>query len=176
MLLGTINECRYLTCLGHIAYKANSCYPYQLWGKILGRAWRQSYHQLGQFHDLRGYLPLRQAICGYLRSTRGINCNEQKILIVNGIQQAIHLVAYALLQPCDQVCLDEPGYDAALNIFRSFGIAVLPVQSDHEGMDIPQIIQNYSESQLIYTAPSHQFPLGGTLSLARRFMLLDWAA
>ncbi|MDR0218904.1 MAG: PLP-dependent aminotransferase family protein [Enterobacteriaceae bacterium] len=160
----------------HVGVGCIDLFPHQLWGKLLGRAWRQSYHQLGQFHDPKGYLPLRQAICQYVRSTRGVNCNEQQILIVNGTQQAIHLAAYALLQPQDQVCLDEPGYDAALNVFRSFGITVHPISSDDEGMQIPEIIQRHAESKLIYTAPSHQFPLGVTLSLARRFALLDWAA
>ena len=138
-------------------------------------AWRQQ-NILGQLHDCRGYLPLRQAICAYVRSTRGLNCTEQQILIVNGTQQAIHLAAYALLQPQDQVCLDEPGYDAALSIFRSFGLQVHPAGSDDEGMKIPELISCYPESRLIYTAPSHQFPLGGTLSLSRRFALLEWAA
>lgn len=114
----------------HVGVGCIDLFPHQLWGKLLGRAWRQSRSQLGQLHDCRGYLPLRQAICGYVRSTRGLNCNEQQILIVNGTQQAIHLAAYALLQPQDQVCLDEPGYDAALSIFRSFGLQVHPAGSD----------------------------------------------
>ena len=160
----------------HIGVGCVDLFPHQLWGKLLGRAWRQSYYQLGQFHDPRGYLPLRQAICQYVQSTRGLNCNEEQILIVNGTQQAIHLAAYALLQPHDQVCLDEPGYDSALHIFRSFGVTVQPIESDDEGMKIPEIIQHHAASKLVYTAPSHQFPLGGTLSLARRFALLDWAA
>lgn len=160
----------------HVGVGCIDLFPHQLWGKLLGRAWRQSYYQLGQFHDPRGYLPLRQAICQYVQSTRGLNCNEEQILIVNGTQQAIHLAAYALLQPYDQVCLDEPGYDAALNVFRSFGVTVQPIESDDEGMKIPEIMQHYTASKLVYTAPSHQFPLGGTLSLARRFALLDWAA
>ncbi|ENV82753.1 hypothetical protein F941_01519 [Acinetobacter bouvetii DSM 14964 = CIP 107468] len=159
----------------HVGVGCVDLFPHQLWGKLLGRAWRQSYYQLGQFHDPRGYLPLRQTICQYVQSTRGLNCTEQQILIVNGTQQAIHLAAYALLEPRDQVCLDEPGYDAALNIFRSFGVTVQPIESDNEGMKIPDIIQHYADSKLIYTAPSHQFPLGGTLSLARRLALLDWA-
>lgn len=160
----------------HVGVGCVDLFPYQLWGKLLGRAWRHSYYQLGQFHDPRGYLPLRQAICQYVRSTRGVNCNEEQILIVNGTQQAIHLAAYALLQPHDQVCLDEPGYDAALNIFRSFGAKVYPIESDDEGMKIPEIIQDHTASKLVYTAPSHQFPLGNTLSLARRLALLEWAA
>lgn len=160
----------------HVGVGCVDLFPYQLWGKLLAKAWRQSYHQLGQFHDPRGYLPLRQAICQYVKSTRGLNCHEEQILIVNGTQQAIHLTAYALLQPNDQVCLDEPGYDAAFNIFRSFAANIQPIESDNEGMKVPDMIQYHSVSKLIYTAPSHQFPLGGTLSLARRFALLEWAA
>ncbi len=159
----------------HVGVGCTDLFPHRLWGKLLGKAWRQSYRQLGQFHDCRGYLPLRQAICDYVRSTRGLNCHEQQIIVVNGTQQAIHLAAYALLQAQDQVCLDEPGYDAALNIFRSFGMTVNPIASDDDGMKINEIIQHYPESQLIYTAPSHQFPLGGTLGLSRRLTLLEWA-
>jgi GntR family transcriptional regulator/MocR family aminotransferase len=102
---------------------------------------------------------LRQAICQYVQSTRGLNCNEEQILIVNGTQQAIHLAAYALLQPHDQVCLDEPGYDSALHIFRSFGVTVQPIESDDEGMKIPEIIQHHAASKLVYTAPRISFHL-----------------
>jgi len=159
----------------HVGVGCVDLFPHQLWGKLLTQAWRQSYYQLGQFHDPRGYLPLRQAICEYVRSTRGLNCNEQQIIIVNGTQQAIHLTAYALLQANDEVCLDEPGYDAAFNIFRSFGAQVNLIESDEEGMQVADITEHYLKSKLVYTAPSHQFPLGGTLSLTRRFALLDWA-
>lgn len=160
----------------HVGVGCIDLFPHLLWGKLLNQAWRQSYYQLGQFHDPRGYLPLRQAICEYVRSTRGLNCNEQQIIIVNGTQQAIHLAGYALLQANDEVCLDEPGYDAAFNIFRSFGAQVNLIESDEEGMRISDITDYYSKSKLVYTAPSHQFPVGGTLSLARRFALLDWAS
>lgn len=102
----------------HVGVGCIDLFPHQLWGKLLTQAWRQSYYQLGQFYDPRGYLPLRQAICEYVRSTRGLNCNEEQIIIVNGTQQAIHLTAYALLQANDEVCLDEPGYDAALRFFE----------------------------------------------------------
>jgi len=160
----------------HVGVGCVDLFPHELWGKLLGRAWRQSYHQLGQNQDLRGYLPLRQAICDYVRSTRGLHCTAQQILIVNGTQQAIHLTAYALLQKHDQVCLDEPGYDAALAVFHSFGAKTQPILSDNEGMNISDIIHNHAQSKLIYTTPSHHFPLGGTLSLGRRLMLLQWAA
>ncbi|OBY74337.1 MocR-like pyridoxine biosynthesis transcription factor PdxR [Acinetobacter gyllenbergii] len=159
----------------HVGVGCVDLFPHQLWEKLLGRAWRQSYHQLGQTHDPRGYLALRQAICNYVRSTRGLNCTTQQILIVNGTQQAIHLTAFALLQKQDQVCMDEPGYDAALAVFQSFGAKTQPILSDDEGMNIPDIVQHHAQSKLIYTTPSHHFPLGGTLSLKRRLMLLEWA-
>ncbi len=151
-------------------------FPHALWGRLLARAWRQTYHQLGQLRDPKGYLPLRQAISDYVRATRGLKCNANQVLIVNGVQQAIHLIAYALLQSNDEVCLDEPGYDSALNIFRSFGLKVHPIKSDDEGMQVSDIHEHFKNSKLIYTAPSHQFPLGGTLSLARRLALLELAA
>lgn len=132
----------------HVGVGCIDLFPHQLWGKLLTRAWRQSYYQLGQFHDPRGYLPLRQAICEYVQSTRGLNCNEQQIIIVNGTQQAIHLTAYALLQANDEVCLDEPGYDAAFNIFRSFGAQVNLIESDEEGMQISKITDHYSKVSL----------------------------
>ena len=160
----------------HVGVGCVDVFPQALWGKMLSRAWRQSSPQLGQFHDPRGYLPLRRAICQYALATRGLRCHEEQVIIVNGTQQAIHLTAYALLQPQDQVALDDPGYDSALNVFHSFGAIVHSITSDSEGMSIPEIIQQYPETKLVYTAPSHQFPLGGTLSLNRRFALLDWAA
>lgn len=87
----------------HIGVGCVDLFPHQLWGRLLGRAWRKTYHQLGEFHDSRGYLPLRQAICQYVQSTRGLKCHENQILIVNGTQQAIHLAAHVLLQPDDSV-------------------------------------------------------------------------
>ncbi|TVT81647.1 PLP-dependent aminotransferase family protein [Acinetobacter colistiniresistens] len=159
----------------HVGVGCVDLFPHQLWGKLLNQAWKKTYHQLGQAHDSQGYLPLRQAVCRYVQSTRGLNCTEQQILIVNGTQQALHLTAYVLLQAQDHVCLDEPGYDAARAIFRSFGANVHPISSDQEGMNIPEIIQQYPYTKLVYTTPSHQFPIGGTLSLSRRLELLDWA-
>jgi GntR family transcriptional regulator/MocR family aminotransferase len=108
-------------------------------------------------------------------STRGLNCTEDQVLIVSGTQQAITLAAQVLLNPGDEVWLDEPGYDGARGAFLAAGTVVRPVGGDQEGMDVSMGIRLWPRARLAFTAPSHQFPLGGTMSLSRRLALLEWA-
>lgn len=151
-------------------------FPYELWGRLLGRVWRQFRHQDWKLNEPLGFKPLRSAISEYVRTTRGLNCTEEQILIVNGTQQAMNLAAQVLLQKGDEVCLDEPGYDGALGAFTSIGAKIRPVISDQNGMDISYAIKHWPDAKMVFTSPSHQFPLGGTLSLSRRMALLEWAA
>lgn len=160
----------------NIGVGCTDLFPYQLWSRLSGRIWRQYCHQNGQLNEAMGYRPLRRAICDYVRATRGLNCNEEQILIVSGTQQAMDLAAQVLLQRGDEVWLDEPGYDGAFGAFSAVGAQVCPVISDKHGMDIAYGIAHWPQAKMIFTAPSHQFPLGGTLSLPRRVALLDWAA
>lgn len=151
-------------------------FPEQLWGRLLGRAWRQYRHWAELAQDPFGFQPLRHSIAQYVNTTRGLHCDAAQILIVTGTQQAMNLAAKVLLQSGDEVCLDEPGYDGALGVFQAAGAVVHPVQGDQQGMDIEAAIRDWPNSKLLFTAPSHQYPLGGTLSLQRRLILLDWAA
>ncbi|CNI79413.1 GntR family transcriptional regulator [Yersinia rohdei] len=151
-------------------------FPHELWGRLLGRVWRQFRHQDWNLNEPLGYKPLRVAISEYVRTTRGLNCTDEQILIVNGTQQAINLAAQVLLQKGDEVWLDEPGYDGALGAFTAMGAKICPVISDENGMDISYAIKHWPHAKMIFTSPSHQFPLGGTLSLSRRIALLDWAS
>lgn len=150
-------------------------FPHDLWGRLLGRVWRQSRHELGLHTNACGYQPLRRAINHYIQTTRGVNCDESQIIIVNGIQQALNVTARALLPKGSEVWVDDPGYDGARGAFTSTGAIVRPVRVDDRGMDIHDGIQHFPNAKLVYTAPSHQFPLSGTLSLSRRLALLEWA-
>lgn len=96
-------------------------------------------------------------------------------MIVNGTQQAINLTIQVLLNPQDEVILDDPGYDGAQGAFWSRDIHINYLKSDDEGMDLPYAENHFPRTKLIYTAPSHQFPLGNTMSLTRRLQLIDWA-
>ncbi|MBP2155295.1 GntR family transcriptional regulator/MocR family aminotransferase [Erwinia rhapontici] len=160
----------------NIGVGCRDLFPHELWGRQLGRTWRQFRHQDGKLNELQGFKPLRQAISKYVCTTRGLHCTEQQILIVNGTQQAMNLAAQVLLQKGDEVWLDEPGYDGALGAFTAMGATLRPVISDNNGMDVAYGIRHWPKAKLIFTSPSHQFPLGGTLSLSRRLALLEWAA
>ncbi|MCS3430482.1 PLP-dependent aminotransferase family protein [Klebsiella sp. BIGb0407] len=160
----------------NIGVGCTDLFPYELWGRLSGRVWRQFRHQDWKLNQPMGYLPLRQAISKYVRTTRGVDCSDEQVLIVNGTQQAMNLAGQVLLQKGDQVWLDEPGYDGALGAFTALGAKVRPVISDKQGMNIDYAIRHWPEAKMMFTSPSHQFPLGGTLSLSRRMALLDWAA
>ncbi|EJD6507097.1 PLP-dependent aminotransferase family protein [Providencia rettgeri] len=150
-------------------------FPHELWGRLLGRVWRKSKSAIPHFNHPDGYMPLKKLVADYVRSTRGVHCNENQIIIVNGTQQAINLVSKVLLKQGDTVWLDDPGYDSARAILTATGAKIAAIPSDQEGMDITYAAKQYSHAKLIYTTPSHQFPLGTTLSLSRRLALLDWA-
>lgn len=160
----------------NIGIGCTDIFPHALWGRLSGRLWRQFRHLDGRLHEPLGYKPLRRAISDYVRTTRGLHCTEDQILIVSGTQQAMNLAAQVLLQKGDEVWLDEPGYDGAYGAFTSMGAKIRPVISDKKGMDIAWGISHWPQAKMVFTSPSHQFPLGGTLSLSRRVALLEWAA
>ena len=150
-------------------------FPQTTWSRLLGRISRHSHKEIASYNDVMGYRPLRETLANYLTTTRGVRTTADHIMIINGTQQAINLAIQVLLNPYDEVILDDPGYDGALGAFISRHITVNRVRSDEEGTDIPFAAKHYPKSKLIYSTPSHQFPLGTTMSLSRRLQLLEWA-
>lgn len=150
-------------------------FPHAIWSRILGRVSRHSHQSISTYNDVMGYLPLRKTLSHYLLTTRGVKSDASQIMIVNGTQQAINLTAQILLNQQDEIIIDDPGYDGAIGAFLSQGIQINPLQSDHEGMDIDYAEEHYPKTKLIYTTPSHHFPLGDTMSLTRRLQLLEFA-
>jgi GntR family transcriptional regulator / MocR family aminotransferase len=125
-----------------------------------------------RYGDAAGSPALRQALQGYLWRARGLRCSAGQVIIVNGSQQGIDLAARLLLDPGDGVVMEEPGYALARQVFEALGASVIPVPVDAEGLRSAGL----PPARLAYTTPSHQFPLGGVLSAARRRELLAWAA
>jgi GntR family transcriptional regulator/MocR family aminotransferase len=128
------------------------------------------------YGDAMGYLPFREAIAEYLGAVRGVRCQPSQILVTTGSQQGLQLSAHVLLNPKDQVWMEEPGYPGARQAFRTAGAQLIPVPVDDEGIDIAEIIRRGREGRVVYVTPSHQYPLGTTMSAARRMLLLNWAA
>jgi len=157
---------------------ALDCFPLQQWRQLLSRYCRRgSAAMLDYTNDILGYQPLREAIAQYLARSRAVRCDADRIIIVNGSQQAINLVTRISIERGDIVALEEPGYPGARESFRAQGAKLLPIPVDREGIQVDCLSEQQANlPKLIYITPSHQFPTGAALSLSRRFQLLAWAA
>ena len=151
-------------------------FPLELWRKLLSRHCRAQSGWLDYSTDPLGYQPLREAIARYLDRARAVQCEPNQILITNGTQQALNLIARLLLDPGDTVAMEDPGYLSARRVFLSQGAKILPIAVDASGLVVQELLNNSTEEiRLVYITPSHQFPTGATLSLSRRLELLAWA-
>ncbi len=127
------------------------------------------------YGDPFGDFCLRREIVDYLRATRGIQAGIEQVMITSGTQSALSLIARALLPSDSRIWVEDPCYPQALNLFRSLGLTIIPVPVDQDGLDPAAGVLAAPESEAVYLTPSHQFPLGATLSMPRRLALLDWA-
>ena len=148
-------------------------FPMELWAQITARRLRRVSTKLLLGCSPLGYPPLRETVADYLRSSRGVRCTSEQVVILSGVQEALDLVARLFLDPGDRVCIEDPGYVGATVVFDAVGAKVTGVPVDDEGMELPS--ESLRGSKLVYVTPAHQFPLGITMSLQRRLMLLEWA-
>ena len=150
-------------------------FPHQIWARILARHARTPLSERLQYGDAAGEPRLRAAIAAYAAATRGVNCSPEQVVVVSGAQAALDLCARLLLDPGDTAWIEEPGYVGARAALLGAGARIEPVPVDTEGLDVPTGEARCPHARLAYITPSCQFPLGVTLSLERRLMLLDWA-
>jgi GntR family transcriptional regulator/MocR family aminotransferase len=118
---------------------------------------------------------LREAIADYLTSARTVRCKPSQVIIVSGSQQALDLVSRVLSDPGECVWMEDPGYAGARAAFLGGGLRVEAIPLDREGLNLEYAIENRQSPRIIYVTPSHQFPLGMTMSLSRRMTLLEFA-
>lgn len=135
------------------------------------------------YGDPRGHPALRQAIAEHLAATRGMACDPSRIVVTSGTQQGLRLCAEVLLKPGDAVWMEDPGYPTARRTLEALGARLVPVPVDAAGIDVAAgVVREVAARQageqaarLAYVTPSHQYPTGVTMSMARRLALLDWA-
>ena len=140
-------------------------------------AWRRAWRRAGdvppsRWPDPRGLRSLREALCGYLRRTRGLGCTPDHILITRGVAGGLSLLAAALLRPGERAGLEEPGYPVGRAILAARGARVVPCPVDSDGLVVDRLP---GDLRLVYTTPAHQYPLGGRLPVPRRQALAGWA-
>ncbi|MBI2687849.1 MAG: PLP-dependent aminotransferase family protein [Acidobacteria bacterium] len=150
-------------------------FPYDAWRKMSLRTWERIRPEMLGYGCPAGWQPLREAVAHYLRAARAVRCDWQQVIITSGAKQAMHLVAQSMTDPGDPVFIENPSYSGIRIAFTLSGAEMLPVPVDHEGLDIAAAEQMCPEGRLVYVTPSHQYPLGATMSLNRRLALLDWA-
>lgn len=151
-------------------------FPFDIWGKISQKWYRRLPPDLLGYGDLAGFEPLRESIAAHLEAARGVKCTAQQVIITNGTQQAVDLISRILLNPHDEVWMEEPCYRGARDIFTSMGAHVSHIDVDYEGFNVELAQKQANPARLVYVTPSHQFPLGVTMSLQRRLSLLEWAS
>ena len=149
-------------------------FPQQVWSRLVQRRTRAMSIATLRYGRALGWRPLREAIAAYVTRTRGVAATFEQVVIVNGSQQALDLVARLFIDPGDRVVVEEPCYVSARQVFLAAGADLIPVAVDAFGLDAAQLPPR-GPVRLAYVTPSHQFPLGGVLPLPRRLELLRWA-
>ncbi len=158
-----------------IGLPALDLFPQAAWAKLVAREVRAETPERLAYGDPAGLRALRVAVAEHLRTSRAVRCVADQILIVPGSQAALRLAAATLLAPNDRVAIEEPGYFGAHRAFRSAGAQLVPVPVDAEGLNVAALQRRGAKIRAVYVTPSHQYPLGMTMSASRRFALLDWA-
>ena len=142
---------------------------------MVAKFWRHPPRSLMSYGEPAGYQPLREAIAGYLGAVRGLRCNPGQVIITAGAQQAIDLAARALVDPGDQVWVEDPGYAGIKGVMTAAGADIVPVPVDGDGMQVDDGLRKAPGARMAVVTPSHQYPTGAVLSLPRRLALIEWA-
>jgi GntR family transcriptional regulator/MocR family aminotransferase len=149
-------------------------FPIAIWERLRAQLLAKKGVNLLRYGSNRGDADLRKALAAYLCDFRGARCHPDQILIVAGMQQAMLISALAILDPGDRVWIEDPGFHQARRVFALAEAKIVPRPVDREGLVIGRTSRG-SAPKLIYVTPSHQFPLGVTMSLRRRKALLEFA-
>jgi len=150
-------------------------FPFAIWSNLVARHSRNPHVRAIHHTDPRGAERFRSAICDYLRTARGVHCSADQVLIVSGSQQALDITARVLLDPGNSVWVEEPGYSLQRAVLTAAGCRLIPVPVDEAGMDVETGIKRSPRARAAFVTPSHQYPLGSTMSASRRIQLLNWA-
>ena len=150
-------------------------FPHAAWARLVARKARALTHAHMAYGDPAGLVPLRQAVAEHLRAARAVRCEAGQVLIVSGSQAALRLAATVLLGPGDRVAVEEPSSPLARAALRGEGREVVPIAVDPEGMRVDALHRRDGRMRAAYVTPSHQYPLGLSMTAARRLALLDWA-
>ncbi|MGH9444800.1 MAG: PLP-dependent aminotransferase family protein [Terriglobia bacterium] len=163
-----LEVCRGCTDLAH--------FPIGIWSKLISRhAGKLSPYGMGYGQPM-GYEPFREAVAEYLGAFRAVKCEPDQILVTTGAQQALQLSALVLLDAQDKTWIEDPAYPATHQALKAAGAQLVAVPVDKQGLSVECGIQMAEDARATFVTPSHQFPMGVTMSAKRRIELLNWAS
>lgn len=151
--------------------------PNDIWRKFGNRYRARGAGAPSGYDDPQGVFSLRVAISDYVRRSRSVHCEPEQIVITSGIQQALYICSQILFKAQDQVWVEDPAYRGTTalleNSIQPLHIVRVPV--DEEGIQVDTGINLAPNARAAFVTPSHQYPIGMPMSLARRTSLLTWA-
>ncbi|WP_454621209.1 MocR-like pyridoxine biosynthesis transcription factor PdxR [Bradyrhizobium cenepequi] len=149
-----------------------SLFPHRTWRRVVACALRSHEMAAGIYESPAGNRDLRAAIARHIGVSRSVSVSPDDVIVTNGTQQALDIIARVLLEPGDVVAVEKPGYSPPKDLFKALGARVIGVPIDSEGLVVEALP---GEAKMVCVTPSHQFPLGMAMSLSRRRALLAWA-
>jgi GntR family transcriptional regulator / MocR family aminotransferase len=147
-------------------------FPLEMWRRMLLRVARSASVSALDYGSAGGNVALREAITTHLRRSRSVVCDPSQVIVVNGSQQALDLIARVLIMPGEEVAIEDPSYQGTREVLRAAGARLRPVTVDRDGLNPAKLSAGV---RIAFVTPSHQFPTGAILPLARRLELLEWA-
>lgn len=154
-------------------------FPFSVWKRMQNRHMRRPAAHMTGYDSEGGYLPLREALAHYLQVSRSVTCQPEQILITMGSNQSLSLCAHMLADPGDSALTEDPCNWSTALLWQAAGLNVIPVPVDDQGIDISLFsfssLSPSSSPKLLFTSPSHQYPMGVALPLQRRHQLTELA-
>ncbi len=150
-------------------------FPVKAWNRYLSDAMLRNDRRDLSYGHVSGSEALRAAISRHMADARSMQVDPSQIVITSGAQQAFVMIAFVLLNKGDTVWYENPGHIAGRDVMQAMGAKVASVPIDGEGFDLDFAISHHPKPTLIFLTPSHQQPLGTTMSLVRRLALLNYA-
>ncbi len=150
-------------------------FPVKTWQRVQNQVWRREDVALYDYDSRGGYAPLKKAVADYLRISRGVVLEPEQVLITAGTQQSLDLISRMLADQNDIAWVENPCYWGAWSSFYANDLHIRPIAVDTEGMSPSSDDINSTAPKFIYITPSHQYPTGAVMSLARRRQLIEYA-
>lgn len=161
-----------------VAVPTGAAAPDELWRRLGNRLRATGEGAPSGYGDPQGLPALRQAIADHVRKARAVRCDPAQVVITSGAQQGLYVAARLLVAPGDAIWTEDPAYPALTSILAGLGMGteLLRVPVDDEGIDVDFGVRTRPGARVAFVTPSHQYPMGVPMSMARRSALLSWAS